>query len=301
MNRASLCKRTAAVAVACLLWTPGFAQSEKVTIRMTPQPNQTVRMRTVQENEVEVSFEPAGPLTAAAGPMKLITKTVFGITQKSGAATAQGNIEAEVVYDEINAEASMNGQVMPSNDVGGTFLGKKLSVTFDKQGKVLDVKVPPDIGVPQEAFKQVLESMYGNLPSLSLSVGETTTVPLDFTLPLPIPGAASLKMDGVVKHTLVSVQQEAAGRIAKVDHTIEGKMLSDVEVPLPTGKVKMNLDFTINGGGSMLMDLEKGFARSSESKATFEGKIKAVDASNSAQVPPMNLKGTTKTTISTTN
>ncbi len=48
---------------------------------MSPQPNQTVRMRTVQENEVEVSFEPAGPLTAAAGPMQLFTKTVFGMTR----------------------------------------------------------------------------------------------------------------------------------------------------------------------------------------------------------------------------
>lgn len=299
--RTGILQRTASVAIACLLSTVGVAQSERVTLRMAPQPNQTLHVRTVQETEVDVSFGAGDSLAPVASPMKLSTKTVFEITQKSGAATREGTIEADVVYDEIDSQTTMNGQILPSNDVSASFVGKKLAVTFDKQGKVLDVKVPPDLGVPQEAFKQVMESMYGNLPLLSISIGETVTTPLDFTLPLPIPGAESLKMDGVVKHTLVSVQREAPGRVAKVDHTIEGTMNSDVEAPLPTGKIKMNLDFKISGGGSMLMNLERGFAKSSESKATFEGKIKPVDASNPAQPPPMSLKGTTKTTTATTN
>src|SRR5262249_40667897 len=155
------------------------------------QPNQTIRVRTVQENEVEVSFEAAVPVAAPSNPMKLTTKTIFGMTQKFGAATKEGNIEAEIVYDEISSETTMNGQVMPSNSIARSFIDKKLVVTFDKQGNVLDVKVPPDLGVPQEAFKQMLESMYRNLPALSIGIGETVTVPLDFTLPLPIPGAAA--------------------------------------------------------------------------------------------------------------
>src|SRR5262245_13616828 len=172
MNRAGLCRRTAAVGIACLIWTSGYAQSERVTLRMAPQPNQTIRVRTVQENEVEVSFEAAVPEAAPSNPMKLTTKTIFGMTQKFGAATKEGNIEAEIVYDEISSEATMNGQVMPSNSIARSFIDKKLVVTFDKQGNVLDVKVPPDLGVPQEAFKQMLESMYRNLPALSIGVGE---------------------------------------------------------------------------------------------------------------------------------
>src|SRR5262249_7832536 len=92
------------------------------------------------------------------------------------------------------------------------------------------------------------------------------TVPLDFTLPLPVPGAPPLKMDGDIKHTLASIERDATGRIAKFDHSIVGKMLTEMDMPASTGKVKMGLDFTITGGGSMVRDLDKGFVRSSETK-----------------------------------
>jgi len=192
----------------------------------------------------------------------------------------------------------MNGQVMPANDTSGTFIGKKVTVTFDKQGTVLDIKVPADVGVPEESFRQMLKSMYGNLPAISLGVGETTTVPLDFTLPLPVPGAPPLKMEGDVKHTLVSVENDSTGRIANFDHSIVGKVLSDVDLPSPAGKVKMSLDFTLTGGGAMVRDLNKGFVRSSETKATFDGKIKITAESGTPQMPSMNVNVTTKTTTS---
>jgi hypothetical protein len=302
MNRLLVYSLAAMVIVAGFIWTPAFAQSEKISLRMLPQPNQIVRMRMVQETDVDISFDGDSSLPAAVMvPVKLATKTVVGITQKSGVANAQGHIAAEITYDEITSEATMNGQPMPANDPSRSFVGKKVTVMFDKEGNVLDIKVPADVGIPEEAFRQMLKSMYGNLPAIRLGVGESTTVPLDFTLPLPIPGAAPLKMDGDVKHTLASIERDTAGRIAKFDHAIIGKMVTDVDMAASNGKVKMSLDFNINGGGAMVRDLDKGLVRTSDTKAAFEGKIKITAESSAPQMPSMNLHGTTRTTTTSRN
>jgi len=302
MNRRSGHRFAVAVFVACFIWTPAFGQSEKISLRLLPRPNQIVRMRMVQETDVDVSFDSNLSVPPAAMvPVTLGTKTVVETTQKSGPANAQGRIEAEITYEEVSTAATMNGQPMPANDTSGSFIGKKVMVTFDKEGSVLDIKVPEDVGVPEESFRQMLKSMYGNLPAISLAVGETTTVPLDFSLPLPVPGAPPLKMDGDVKHTLASIEKDARGRIAKFDHSIVGKMLTDVDMPASTGKVKMSLDFTLTGDGTMVRDLDKGFVRSSETNATFDGKIKINADSGTPQMPSMSLHGTTKTTTTTGN
>jgi hypothetical protein len=301
MKRITVYRFTAAVVAVCFAWTIGSAQSEKVALRMIPQPNHVVRTRTVQETEVDMSFESSSPVPALMPPMKLATKIVMGITQKSGSANAQGIIETELTYEEFRFETTVNGQPTPSNDVSRDFVGKSVTVMFDKTGDVVDIKVPSDIGIPEDSFRQILKSMYGNLPAVSIGVGESATVPLDFTLPIPLPGAAPLKMDGDVKHTLVSIDSDATGRVARFDHSISGKMITDLEMPVPTGKVKMSLDFNINGGGSMVRDLDKGVLRSSETKSTFDGKIKIAGEPNTAPLPSMDLHGTTKTITTSGN
>src|SRR5262249_44559145 len=229
MNGRTVYRFTVAAFVACFIWTPAFAQSEKISLRLLPRPNQIVRMRMVQQTDVDMSFDSdlSVPATAMV-PVTLGTKTVVEITQKSGPANAQGHIEAEITYEEVSTGLTMNGQAMPASGTSASFIGKKVTVTFDEQGSVLDIKVTADVGIPEESFRQMLKSMYGNLPAISLAVGETTTVPLDFTLPLPVQGAPPLKMDGDVKHTLASIEKDASGRIAKFDHSIVGKMLTDV-------------------------------------------------------------------------
>ena len=302
MNRLTVYSSTVAAIVVCFISAPAFAQSEKISLRTLPQPNQTVRTRTVQETDVEISFDGNSSLPAAAMvPVKLATKTVVVIVQRSGPANAEGQIEAEITYEEVSSETTMNGQPMPANNPSGTFIGKKVTVTFDKQGSVLDIKVPADVGIPEESFRQMLKSMYGNLPAVSLSVGDSTTVPLDLTLPLPIPGAAPLKMDGDVIHTLSSIERGTTGRIAKFDHSIVGKMLTDLDVTAATGKINMSLDFNIKGNGAMVRDLDQGLVRSSETKATFEGTIKITAAPSTPQMPSMNLHGTTRTTTTSGN
>ncbi|HEY6400493.1 MAG TPA: hypothetical protein VI479_03740, partial [Blastocatellia bacterium] len=83
--------------------------------------------------------------------------------------------------------------------------------------------------------------------------------------------------------------------------TIEGKMdATHVNVSLPTGKAVMNANFTLSGGGDMVMNVEKGLLKSSDSKITFGGKMKMINESGAAKLPAMNMLGTMKTTATVT-
>src|SRR5262245_43841167 len=269
---------------------------------MVPEPNQTVRMRAVQDMELNMSFESETPQEGSLPePVKMVARAVFAITQKVGAPDKEGNISAEVTYDEVNSEMMMNGQPMEIGDKVDKFIGKKIMMTFNSRGEMIDLKIPPDLGLPEEAFKQLLKSFYGNLPQTPIGVGEVATAPLDFTIPLPVPGAPPLKIDGQIKSTLVSVEKDTTGRIAKFDQTVYGKMVSDLEVHGTNGQIKMSLDFRLNGGGGMVMNVDKGVLRSSDSKATFGGKLKMAGESSETKLPTINIQGTMKVTVTGSN
>jgi len=291
-----------ALGLALLASLTAFAQSEKIAIKMVPEPNQTVRMRLIQNMEMNLSFEGEAPSAGALPePMKMIARTVFAITQKVGAMDREGNVSAEVTYDEVSSEMMMNGQPMQIGDKLDKLVGKKITATFNSRGNIIDLKTPPDMGLPEESFRELLKSVYGNLPQTPLGVGEVATTPLDFTLPLPIPGAPPLKIDGQIKYTLVSVEKDAAGRTAKFDQTVDGKVVSDLEVPGPTGQIKMSLDFKLNGGGGMVMNVDKSFMKSSDSKMTIDGKLKMAGDSSETKLPTINFQGVMKVTITGSN
>ncbi len=279
-----------------------YPQSEKITLKMVPEPNQTVRMRMVQDMEIDISFEGDSPEAAAlSAPMKMTGRTVFAMTQKVGAPDKEGNVTTEITYDDISSETTVKGQPAQLGDTTSQFTGKKIMAIFNKQGEMIDIKIPTDMGLPEETFKQMMKSIYGDLPRTPIGVGESATSPLDLTLPLPVPGAPPLKMDGQIKFKLISVEKNATGRIAKFDQSVDGKIVSDLEVPLPTGKGKMNVDFKVNGAGDMVMNIDKGVLMSSDSKATFGGKVKMTGESSETKLPTINMHGTMKVVVTGSN
>ena len=279
-----------------------FAQSEKISLKIFPEPNQTARMRIAQDTELNSSYE--SETTSAApstGPLKLIIRTVFVMTHKIGAPDKEGNFAAEITYDEASSETTVNGETMQTGDLMSKIIGKKILTTFNKQGEVIDLKIPPDIGLPEEAFKQVLKSIYGSVPQTPIGVGEIATAPLDFTLPIPAPGAPSAKMDGQIKFKLISVEKDATGRIAKLDQTMDGKIVSDAEISRPNGVVKANLDFKVSGAGDLMINVDKGLIKSNSLVATFSGKVKTTGESGETILPTLNMQGTIKLTITGSN
>ena len=291
-----------ALCLALFASTTAFAQSEKIRLKMVPEPNQTVRMRMIQDMEMNMSFENETPSAAPLPePMKMMARTIFALTIKVGSPDKEGEFTAEMTYDEISSEMTMNGQPMQHGGASGKFIGKKILTTFNKQGEMVDLKMPPDLGVSEESFKKLLKSLYGDLPQTPIGVGEVATAPLDFTVPLPVPGAPPLKIDGQINFKLVSVDKDATGRIAKFDQTVDGKMFSNLEVPGPNGQIKMSLDFKLNGGGDLVMNVDKGVPKSSDSKMTFGGKLKLTGESSEAKLSTINFQGMMKVTVTGSN
>jgi hypothetical protein len=259
-------------------------------------------MRAIQDMELDMSFESETPSAAALPePVKMMARAVFALTQKVGAPDKEGNVNAEVTYDEVSSEILVNGQPTQIDDKVDKFIGKKIMTTFNSRGEMIDLKIPPDLGLPEESFKQLLKSFYGNLPQTPIGVGEVATAPLDFTVPLPVPGAPPLKIDGQIKSKLISVEKGATGRTARFDQTMDGKMVSDMEIPGPNGQIKMSLDFKLNGGGGMVMNVDNGVLKSSDSKVTFGGKLKMAGESGAAKLPTINFQGMMKVTVTGSN
>src|SRR6516162_3616073 len=104
-----------AIAVTVLTSLNGFGQSEKISLRRIPQPNQTVRMKMVQETDMDMTME-GMPAAAGMGPMKMSMKNVTTMTEKNGAADSQGNIQAKITIEEasLDTKMSMNGRTMPA-------------------------------------------------------------------------------------------------------------------------------------------------------------------------------------------
>jgi hypothetical protein len=291
-----------AIAVTVLTSLNGFGQSEKISLRKIPQPNQTVRMKMVQETDMDMTME-GMPAAASMGPMKVWMKSVTTMTQKNGPADAQGNILAEVSIDEASTDSktSMNGQAMPAPPTPpNPLLGQKFTMTFDKQGDIVDTKFPTIAGLSEDNFKQIMKSFYGNLPSTPIGIGETATAPVDFAIPLPVAG--QMKLDGQVQYKLISLEKDGDDRIATVTTRINGKVATDIDLPGPNGaRMKMSVDIKMDGGGTSLSNLDKGVLKSSESKSTFDGPIRMSGGPNGLPLPNMTIQGNMRITLTGEN
>ena len=286
-----------AIALAAVA-APAFAQSEKVSIRMSPQPGQTVKMTMTQDVDLEVSFGAALP--GVEGAMKLAVKRIASLTQKTGALKADGSVDAEFTYDQIRTEMMLNGQPI-SASADDQLIGKPVVVTYAQDGQVLDIKGLPGNATP-DTFKEMLDAFYGSLPATALAVGETTTGPMAFNMPLPIPGADAMKMSGESRLKLVSIDKDALGRSAKFESATDGKLSSKLDVPLPGVTGAMVVEIAMTGTGTSVMDLDKRLLRSNDSTAKIDGKITnaGAPAADPAAFPPMLVRGTV-TMKTTTN
>ena len=284
----------ASAIVSCLIASPILAQSEKVSVRMAQRPGQTIHMTMSQDMDFEMSFDGPSPVPGLTESMKMLMRSTVAVTQKSGMQKADGTWDIELTYDKVQSDITMNGQSVSGRATDSQLVGKTVVMTYNRNGEIVDVKGLPGAGLTDEAFKQMLASFYGNLPVTALSIGETTVAPLDFPLPLPVPGAPPMKMTGETRMKLVSIDKDAQGRSARFESTLDGRMVS--QIPSPDGTSTVMLDFRIGGEGSTVMDLDKGVIRSNVSTSTFDGKFDMPTGAATA-LPPMKLRGTMKVTI----
>lgn len=295
MKRLTQVHVIAAAVIVCLSAPEARAQSEKVSVRMAPRPDQTVQMTMTQDMDFDVAIVGGGAAQAGDTSMKMLMRLTTALTQKTGPLKADGSVDAELTYDQIAAEMSMNGQQMPASEVAG-LVGKAVVVTYNANGDVVGVKgLPEASGLTDESFRQMLSSFSGSLPATALGVGETTSGPLNLALPVPLPFPGGLMMTGETILKLVSLDRDAQGRTARFDSTINGKM--DSAIPSPDGKSQVKFDFTMIGDGTVIMDLDKGVPRSNVATSTFNGRMN-VPAGAAPGAMSMTMRGTAKIVMS---
>lgn len=304
MKRISLFFLPMAILSLCLLST-AFAQtekSEKVLLHLTPKPEQTTKLRMTMEMDMELRFEgDIPPELAAMNPMKMQMKSVTAFTQKTGALDKQGRFEMELIYDDVASEMMMNGNPVPVGAETAKLNGKKIKVTMDQKGGIFDVQSPAEIQMDAAAFKELLKSLYGALPTEPLAIGETATVPLSMALPLPLPGAGPLNLVGSSKVKLLAVEKEGTQQIAKLDSIMEARINSVVDFPSPNGEAKMKMDFSMTGGGPSSVNLDKATVKTNDITMKMEGKISPAPEAADAKLPTIGLKGTIKNIVTSSN
>lgn len=249
------------------------AQGEKVSLQSIPAPNQTIRFKMTQDVNMEMTMagSPAGD-ALPQGPMKILGTTVFEGTQIVSNRDAEGRVSLDFTYDQVTSTMTMNGKSVLSQNAFNTALkGKKLTMVFDAQGKVVDFKVPDELASLAPNLNELMTSMMGGLPAVSLGVGETVTVPLNLTLPIPMPGAAPMSMIGQRTFTLLSLNREGADQIARLEQKLDTKLSRSIEMPGPNGPAAMSLDFRMAGSGTMQWNLDRGYMTSSDMASTIDG------------------------------
>lgn len=277
-----------------LATTACFAQGDKVIIRLLPKPNQTVRFEMTQEMNMDVVYEGAPDVAgqASSNVEKMTGKSIFAFTQKNGALNDQGKMEAQVTYDRLIIEQSMNGKTVPVDEEVSKLVGKTIVLTFDGEGNILDVKVPPEVEVPAETLKQMMASMYSNLPKTPVAVGETAAMPFSMALPIPSPGPDPLNLEGQTKYRLLSVDKESEGSLARFEQTVEAVLLKTFDVTTAEGKGKASVDFKLTGAGALRLDPDKGILKTGEMLTTIDGTMTV--STLQAKPQTVRLHGTTK-------
>lgn len=274
-------------------------QEGKAIVRLTPKPNQAFKCEFVQEMEMDATMDGV-PQTIGPVSMEMTNRTVIAFTEKTSASREQGKVDADVTYDTITSDKALNGKPMPPDNLGIQLLGKTITYTFDKDGKVVDVRVPSGLDLSADTLKQMMNSLQGSLPSASMAVGDTTSTPFSMPLPIPTPGLGTLNATGQARYKLVALEKEGSDLIAKLDQVVEAGLVTSLDLPVNKGSAKVSLDFKVSGSGALALNLTRGIMKASGQQLTVEGDMKMTSDSTETPSGTLKLHGTSKMTSTAT-
>lgn len=285
------------LAIASLTVLPSMllsAQVDRITIRMVPAPNQTIHVRTSINTTMTMTPDPAAGRSLPIPPMHTMMTMVSEHTTAVGPTDAQGHYQATVVCDTASYSATLNGQPIPASGRGAPpadLVGAVVTFSYDDQGKVVGVEtgagMPANVAGP---LKQMLTSVLGAAPPMTLSVGESTTVPTRLDLPLPTgPNAVTMTVSGETTYTLTSVTFDGADRIAH----LKTVMTSVVQQGSPVAGAgpRMAFEMRATSEGVSDVNIDRGIVLHSAQQMTLDASMR-VDLNNVAPMPAMLTHGT---------
>jgi hypothetical protein len=224
-----------------------------VAIRPIPKQGEHIQVTATQEIVLRAGERPAEP-----GPSLMVNKGVLVYTQVNGPFDAQERMEAQVTVERFEFEESVAEQPKPAID-GSKAKGRSLLVVFDRSGKLVGIKVPPDLSEISARLTQVLAGAYGVLnfiPAATLGTGESTSSVSE--LPMRLPGnVSSAPVQANTTLTLRSIEGTGKDRTAR--------MVQRIEVATETSTLKMS------GGGTIDVNVARGFVSANDTEWVISG------------------------------
>jgi hypothetical protein len=248
---------------AALTATGLLAQGERITLRAAPLPNQTIRLAMSQEMAFDVVTEGSGGM----GPMRIEGSMSFLATQRVGAPDAAGRVTSQLTMDSVTMNMTLNGAAAP----GGAELlrGKTFTIVYDAAGKVVEVIAPPELGMAAASAKEMLSAVSGAIPGATLAIGDTVSALVRIPLPLPM-GSGPGEIESRTTSRLVAVTREGGDRIATLQQTTVGESSLPMDFPGPGGSIAPTAQLKMHGGGSLQLDVDKGFVKQGSSEMQME-------------------------------
>ena len=264
------------------------AQSEKIALGILPPRPGSVHYEMTQDMSLEASPDGQGDVQLPA--TKMTVNTTMRLTQEAGAPDADGHVQVKLTYDDVKVSATLNGKPAPSGE--HPLAGKALVATYSSEGRLLNMTGPEGADAMVQAVRQVIEQMTGQWSRLRLAVGETQTIPMSLALPIPIPGAAGLRMTGDSTFKLTGVDVEDGNRIASCDSVFQVALSQSIDAPAAGTAAGLTVDMKMSGSGQTRIDLDRRVIKVNEGTVTIDGGLVfARDASTTAR---MIVRGTMK-------
>jgi hypothetical protein len=233
-------------------WGTAAAAQTRVAIRPLPKPGQVIHVTTQQEVLLRTGEKAAEP-----GPAQRHSKGLLVFTQKNGQFAAQDRMEAQVTIERLELENSAGGRQRSGPDTT-TVKGRVLVIEFDRSGKLLGIKVPPDMREVSSSLTQLLAGAYGTvnfLPDVTLGVGEETSSASE--LPMRLPGTEKASLETRVNLTLRAIDKKGNDRVARLTQRID--------VATETSQLK------VTGGGTIDVNLDGGFVSATDTEWEISG------------------------------
>ena len=228
------------------------AQSERIVIRMVPLPNQDVRFKSTREMTMTIPSAVAVP-----GGGTMVTKVVSEVMLSLGLPDSTGRVDALFTVNQRTTEMTMNGQPMPGLSSPQTITAPPITFVMDASGAIVDVKSSSENALLTAVAKSLLVSTMNSQRSLTLAVGESTTVPSEGEVPMPVPGlpaAGPMTVKGTTTYTLQSITTEGSTHIAHLTRT--GASRTELQALPGIAAVVTN-----TSDGTMDVDIERGVLR----------------------------------------
>jgi hypothetical protein len=282
--------RRVALVVACVVCAsgPALAQTEKITISVAPRPNQSIHYVVTEEFSIAGGAE--GGTKENRPQRSRTTLTGKGTTAYTLVTPAQAGtdrITSQLTYDESTAEISFD-DAPPQKETAKGIVGSTFTIVFGADGDVIEVTGPDAEKSTIDSVKRTIAEMYKYFPTVSMSVGETMTLPPSRAVPATLLPIGPVDIEGRMTMTLVSVEVDGTDRIAHCEQTYE---LTVVEHPAQT--VWRENRMNVRGSRKAQIDLKRGIVKASQMETTYDN----VNTPRTDEMPTFKSHGVMKATV----